>query len=343
MPLNTVVVGVGFMGQLHARAVAEGDLTKLGGIVDRNEELGRSVAARFETRYFYTVEDALGDDAIEAYVVALPDRQHRDASVAILRTGKPLLLEKPMAHTLAVAREIAQAAAEGEARLLVGHLLRYDPRYVAAAQAVAEGLIGEPLHASAGRIASRALGRRMDGTSSVLFYLGVHDADAIQWVTGKSIRRVYSRAVSKLMPSLGVASEDAIVSVVEFDDGSVGQLFNGWTRTEDDPVPTDARLEVFGTQGHLQLDLRDHVVKVYGRHGLQMPSGLYWPEVNGRVEGDLAAEVAHFARAVGDGGPFVISTAEAMRAVAVNDAILRSVESGQAEEVEVVEADGGTS
>lgn len=338
MTLNVAVVGAGFMGQLHATTVSQCDLTNLAAVVDRDEQVGHVVAERLGTAYHRSVEDALGDDSIDAYVVALPDRAHVEASCALLRAGKPVLLEKPMAHSLEAARRIADAATSSGTRLMVGQLLRFDPRYVGAAQAVAEGLIGEILHARAGRLASRLVGTRMNGTSSVLFYLGVHDADAIQWVTGHRATRVYSRAVSKLMPSLGVDSEDAIFSTLEFEDGSIGQLFNGWTRTESDPVGIDGRLEVVGSDGTVEVDVRDHGLRIHGKYGLQVPDGLHWPEVNSLIRGDLAAEVRHFASAVQDGSPFVVSVREAMRAVALNDAILRSVESGASADVETVEA-----
>lgn len=336
MPLRIAVVGVGFMGQLHARTIAECDSATFAAAVDVNEELGRSVAERHAAAYYRDIASALSDPGIDAFVVALPDRLHVEAACALLEAGKPVLLEKPMAHSLEAARQIAEAAERGGARLMVGQILRFDPRYVGAARAVADGLIGEPIHAKAGRITGRVVGTRMNGTSSVLFYLGVHDADAIQWVTGRSIRRVYSRAVSKLMPSLGVQSEDAILSVVDFEDGTVGQLFNGWTRTNTDPIGIDGRLEVHGSEGVVEIDVRDHGLKIYGPSGLILPDGLHWPEINGRIGGDLAAEVQHFARAVQDGTPFVLSVSEAMRAVAVNDAILRSVESGRPEDVEHV-------
>lgn len=336
MSLNMCVVGVGYMGQLHATTLKQSDSASLAAVVDLDEERGNSVAGDLGTKYHRTVDDALADDSIDAYVVALPDRHHVDAASTLLKAGKPVLVEKPMAHDLVAAKAIADAARQGEARLMVAQLLRFDPRYAGAAQAVAEGQIGEVLHASAGRISSRLVGTRMNGTSSVLFYLGVHDADAIQWVTGRRATRVYSRAVSKLMPSLGVQSEDAILSTVDFDDGSVGQLFNGWTRTERDPVGIDGRLEVFGTEGSLSVDVRDHGLRVFGQHGLQVPDALHWPEVNGRIRGDLAAEVRHFISALENDEPFVIAVEEAMRAVALNDAILRSVSSGQPENVETV-------
>jgi len=336
MSLNIAVVGTGFMGRLHARTAAESPAATLKAVVDLNEAVGRPVAEALGADYHPSVTSALADDSIDAYVVALPDKLHEEASVEILRAGKPVLLEKPMAHTLDVARRIAAAADEGGARLLVGQILRYDPRYVAAAEAVRAGKIGEPLHVTAGRVADRGVGTRMNGSSSVLFYVGIHDVDAVQWITGQRITRVYSRAVSKLMPSLGVQSEDAILSVFDLENGGVGELFNGWTRRTDTPVLIDGRFELFGTEGVVEVDVRDHGVKVYGKDAFELPDGLHWPEVNGRIRGDLAAELAHFVDAVSNDKPFVISVEEAMRDVAVNDAILRSVASGQPEDVEQV-------
>lgn len=336
MPLSLGVVGVGRMGQLHARTIAECEFARLVAVVDPDAVTGRSVADRYGVSYFSDVSAALADSRIDAYVVAVPDRLHVKPSCELLLAGKPVLLEKPMAHSLAAAREIAQAAERGGARLMVGQLCRFDPRYQRAAEAVANGLIGEPIHAKAGRISYSVVGTRMNGTSSVMFYMGVHDVDAIQWVTGRSIRSVYSRAASKLMPSLGVKSEDVILSLVEFEDGTIGQLFNGWTRAVTDPVGIDGRLEVHGTKGVVEIDVRDHGLRIYGHDGLVLPDAVHRPEVNGRIWGALAAEVWHFVHAVMEGSPFVVPIADAMRAVAVNDAILRSVESGKPENVETV-------
>lgn len=334
MTLKIAVVGAGFMGSLHARTVAECEDAVLAAVVDQDESAARRVATQFDAVPIPSIQDAVAED-IDAFVVAVPDRAHVSPASTLLRAGKPVLVEKPMADTLAGAREIAAAAKAGDAPLLVGQLLRFDPRYVNAAQAVASGAIGDPLHVKAGRIASRDVGTRMAGSSSVCFYIGVHDVDAMQWVTGKRIVNVYSRAVSKLMPSLGIQSEDAIFSVCELEDGSIGELFNGWTRTSNDPVMIDGRLEVMGTEGSLEVDVRDHGLKIFGPEGLSTPDALHWPEVNGRIRGDLAAEVRHFVHALRTGESFVVSIEEALRAVAVNDAILRSVASGKPEQVDV--------
>jgi predicted dehydrogenase len=333
MSLSLAVVGAGFMGGLHARTVAGGDAATLAAIVDLDEDIGRSAAETYGARWYRTVEDALTDGSIDAYIVALPDRLHVEAASTLLSAGKPVLLEKPMAHSLDGARTIAGAARQGSARLMVGHLLRFDPRYAQAAQAFRAGAAGEVVVVKAGRFAVRDIGVRTNGASSVCFYLGVHDVDALQWITGSRISKVYSRAVSRLMPSLGVHSEDAILSVVDFEDGFCGQLFNGWVRPENSAIQIDGRFELIGTGGTIEIDVRDHGLQISSGNGFSLPDANHWPEVNGIVRGSLAAQTRHFCRALREDTDFVISVDEAMAAVAVNDAILLSLQTGTPQDV----------
>lgn len=332
--LRVALVGAGFMGQFHAQVVAESDVAELSAIVDLNAAVGKPVAERFGTRYVASIDDALSQNVADAYIVALPDKLHQDATVALLEAGKAVLVEKPMAHTLDAAKAMARAEKKGGGRLLVGHILRFDPRYVEAAAAVKSGRIGEPIHATSGRFSVRDIGTRMNGASSVCFYLGVHDVDALQWISGANVRTVYSRAVSKLMPSLGVQSEDAIFTTCELTNGMTGQLYFGWSLPSNIPTGIWARTEVIGTEGIIDLDVRDHGLRVLSKGAWSLPDGLHWPTVNARISGDLFEEVRHFASAVRDSKPFLMPVEDALRAVAVNDAILRSVKSGVAETVE---------
>jgi myo-inositol 2-dehydrogenase/D-chiro-inositol 1-dehydrogenase len=328
------VVGAGFMGQFHARTIAECDSTELAAIVDLNEQLGRQVADEFGVKYYRTVEEALEDKEIQAYSVVLPDRLHVETTSKLLLNGKAVLLEKPMADTLEGAKKIAEAAEKGNARLMVAQIMRFDPRYERAARAIRNGEIGDVVHVNAKRFSNQAVGIRMNGKSSVMFYLGVHDVDAMQWVTGKKIKNVFSRSVSKIMPEHGVQSEDAIFTVVQYEDGAIGTLSVSWGIPHYFPSGINAALEIIGTKGVLQIDTSDHGLRISNADKFEMPDALHWPEAHGRITGDLRDEIEHFAVAVRDDKPFVISVREAMQAVAVNDAILKSVATGQVVEVE---------
>ncbi|MHA1549247.1 MAG: Gfo/Idh/MocA family protein [Alphaproteobacteria bacterium] len=330
--LRVAVVGAGFMGRLHAQAIAESEAADLAAIVEPVVAVGQEAAGAFSTDHIVDIDTALNRSDIDAFVVAVADRQHQ-AAIPLLEHGKPVLLEKPMAHDLATATRIAAAAQKGGVRLLVAHILRFDPRYAQAAALIRAGEIGEPIHATSGRLTVRDIGIRMNGTSSVCFYLGVHDVDLLQWLSGKKVQSVYSRSTSKLMPSLGVESEDAIFSVCELEDGVVGTHYCGWTLPSDIPTGIWSKTEVIGTEGVVDIDVRDHGLRVMTSQGWRLPDGLHWPEVNGRLMGDLREEVNHFVTAVRDDTPFVMSVAEAVQAVAVNDAILKSVQSGNHEAV----------
>ena len=115
--------------------------------------------------------------------------------------------------------------------------------------------------------------------------------------------------------------------------GMIGQLHFGWTLPENSSTGIWARTEVVGTKGIIDLDVRDSGLRILSDGAWSLPDALHWPTVNGRIMGDLYEEQRHFVVAIRDDKPFLISIEEAMRAVAVNDAIIESISSGNPETV----------
>jgi predicted dehydrogenase len=154
------VVGAGFMGRLHARAIADSEVAELVAIVDR-DPAARAVAEAYGVPMHGSIEPLVGGQDVDGFIVSLPDREHVETTCELLEAGHAVLLEKPIADTLAGARRIAGAARRGGARLLVAHILRFDPRYARAAVAVAAGELGDVVHLASGRLGVRDLGRRL--------------------------------------------------------------------------------------------------------------------------------------------------------------------------------------
>lgn len=127
------MIGAGYMGQLHARVVAESPLAQVAAIVDVNRESGEAIATQYGVPWFSTVDSICEDRTVDAAVVAVPDTAHEEPACRLLQAGKAVLLEKPMAHKLDAARRIGEVARSSQGRLMVGHLLRFDPRYAGAA------------------------------------------------------------------------------------------------------------------------------------------------------------------------------------------------------------------
>ena len=124
-PLRVAVVGVGHLGQIHARIYAENPAAELCCVVDVDERRAQEVAQRLGCRAVGNLSD-LPDD-LDAVSVVVPTTHHADTAVPLLERGIPCLVEKPLALDLASADRIIEAAERGGALLAVGHVERFQP------------------------------------------------------------------------------------------------------------------------------------------------------------------------------------------------------------------------
>ena len=119
------VVGVGALGQHHARVYAALPGARLAGIYDIDRSRAAEVAGRHGARVFEHLRDLL--DEVDAVSVAVPTVDHHRVARVLLDAGKDVLVEKPMATTVAEAEDLIRAAAERNAVLQVGHIERFNP------------------------------------------------------------------------------------------------------------------------------------------------------------------------------------------------------------------------
>lgn len=178
--LKIGVIGVGVMGSRHARAAASLAETELVAIADVNQETVDRVAAELEVPGYTDYRELLARHKLDAVAVATADPFHRAPAVAAMERGLAVLLEKPVVDTLADAEAIAETAGRLNARVMVGHTLRYDARYMRVARSARAGELGELIHLYARRNATTWSGRRIGGRTSVTVFQGVHDFDAIR-------------------------------------------------------------------------------------------------------------------------------------------------------------------
>lgn len=323
--LRVGVIGLGFFGEKHARvyqALAEAELVA---VCDRDHGRAERIAGATGAAACTDAAVLLAREDIDAVSICLPDRQHTEAAIAAAAAGKAILLEKPFAHDTAHARRIAEAVEEHGVRLMVGHILRFDPRYVQVFEAAAPERLGRPLHLRAKRNGTRSTGRRLGPASSILFYMGVHDVDAMQWIARSRINRVYAQKVE----ALGHGNEDALYAVVNFENGAIGTLDYSWAWPDGLMNGYRAAFEIVGTESATYLDVTDQGFYAVGNEGMRGGDTHLWPEINGRIVGDLADEIAHFVDAVQTGRPFVQDWREAFDAIPVLDALAQSARTSQ--------------
>jgi UDP-N-acetylglucosamine 3-dehydrogenase len=140
-PLRLAVVGAGWAGRRQGQAIAElGGAIELVCLVDNDAEHLRSVAAEQGIERTTTdVESVLGDPEIDAVSICTPHRLHAPMSIAAARAGKHVLVEKPMASTVAEATAMIEAADSQEVRLVVAENQVYEPSTRRLAELVSAG------------------------------------------------------------------------------------------------------------------------------------------------------------------------------------------------------------
>jgi predicted dehydrogenase len=326
---RTAVIGVGGIGSLHALTVKQFELAELVAVCDVSLDRARQVASDLGVPYFLSVEELLAHQTIDSAIIAVPDSMHESVTATVLRAHVPVMLEKPIAGSTEAAMRLAEVAHQTGVPLFIGHTLRFDPRYVAAYDAVRAGKIGEPIHFAAGRFTLRSRRELVRNTSSAPFDLGIHDIDAVQWVTGKRIVRVHAFAAK----ADDGGPPSCVIANCVLDGEAVGQLYCGWTRLDTWPNAVDSRFEIGGTEGTVAVRVYDDGGMVATAKEYRLVDALNARLVRGSVGGNLFDTVRHFYSCLASSTPFTVTLNDAISAVAVADAVNRSVASGSTEEV----------
>jgi predicted dehydrogenase len=326
-PLRAGVIGCGMMGQAHARLYSEISKTELVAVMDTDPARARELGLAHDCAHFASLDD-FGEAELDLVSVCVDDRFHVEPCVRMAELGRHLLVEKPLALTVGDCDIIMEAVEAAGVTLMVGHCVRFDPRYHEAHLAISRGELGEISHAYARRTNTRATARRIGGRVELPFYLGVHDIDILRWLVGSEVTRVAAVASRKVLAGLGMGVADAYYATLGFASGAIGCLDLSWTTPDSLGWKLDAACHVAGTRGVVRIDFADEGF-VWSTEDEAVAGGVtYGYEVAGRLRGALHAEVAHFVDCIEHGRRPLVSSADARRAVEIAEAMVRSAETG---------------
>jgi predicted dehydrogenase len=196
MSLRVAVVGVGALGRHHARILAALPGARLVAVVDTNRPRADEIAHAAGTRALYDARDLAGE--VDAVTVAVPTKTHAEIALPLLEAGVPVLVEKPLAHTLADADAMIAASARTGAVLAVGHTERFNPAVAAA----------RPLVTSPRFIEVHRLGTFPDRSLDidVVFDLMIHDLDVVLSLVGEDVEAIEAVGVPVLTPRVDIAN-----------------------------------------------------------------------------------------------------------------------------------------
>ena len=278
--LAVAVVGLGTMGGRYAELLAAGRFVgaRLGSVCEVDGERATAAATRYGVPAFSSVAALLAEQRPDAAYVATPDRLHLEPASALARAGVPLLVEKPLATTVADAEAIVAAAHEGGAVAEVNFSNRWNPPFVQAKAAVEAGTLGEVISVAArlnNVIASPRDRLAWSGTTTSAWFLMSHSLDIAHWLHGRRAETVYAVGRKGVLTALGIDTFDFVQAIVRYEGGATGVFESTWTLPESMPSPAEFEVRVVGTRGALTVDTSHQMIRVFGER-LTQPGWLTW-------------------------------------------------------------------
>ncbi len=302
------VIGVGALGQHHARILASMPGVSLVGVVDTRPGRAADVAARHGTAAFTDARDVLG--LVDAVTVAVPTSVHVEVAMPFLERGTAVLLEKPLAASVEDADRVVAAAARHGAVLAAGHTERFNP-------AVAAAL---PLVSSPRFIEIHRLGAFPDRSLDidVVFDLMIHDLDLLLACVGSEVVAVEAVGVNVLTPKTDIAN-----ARLRFASGCIANVTA--SRISREKI---RKARFFQQDSYVSVDFAAREVEVYrlvpadGRPTIE----------GGRIavadEEPLLRELTDFAEAVRDGRPPRVTGAAGRDALALAARVAAALHAG---------------
>jgi predicted dehydrogenase len=327
-PLRVGVVGVGHLGQHHARVLAGMPGVTLVGVADARLDQAQAVASRCGCEALADFRDLF--DRVDAVSVAVPTALHCQVAAAFLDRGIPAMVEKPLASSLAEAESLVGLARERDVLLQVGHIERFNPALTAL-----DGIRLRPKYIAAERLSTYTF-RSTD--IGVVLDLMIHDLDLVlSWLPAPVV------SVEAVGVSLFGAHEDIANARLVFEDGCVVNLTA--SRASYQAI---RKMRLWGSEGYVSLDfagrqgtlvrpsdrLRRGELDIAGVD-LSQPAALK-DHVFGKVlrvdkvqtepVEPLSLELEDFVRAVRTGSRPRVTGEDALRAMRVADRILRKLD-----------------
>ena len=323
------VIGLGNQGLLHLEALRHIPEAEIVAVADVDRQKAKLVASEQGVPEFYgSAEELCERSRVDAVVVATPDHLHFEPVMAALRAGKHVLVEKPMATSLAEAQAMADEARRRNVLLLVNFENRFNPPFVYVKELLQRGELGSPIHAYIRLSDTLYVPRRMlswASKTSVAFFLMSHTVDLARWYFNQPVREVYATSVTKLLSDLG--TPDAFAAILKFDEG-FAVLESSWVLPESSPSIFDFKLGLVCTRGAVHVDTERESISVAST-SYTYPHLAKLSKSHGIASGFLVEADRHFISCVLGRSEPAITVEDGVDNVKILEAMIESGKRGQ--------------
>jgi len=327
------LIGCGTWGHMHARAYAASPSACLVAVCDQDAARAAALAAEFgASEHGPDWRVLLARPDIQAVGIATPDFAHGEIALAAIHAGKHVLVEKPLATTVAECEEILATQKTKGVKLMVDFHNRWSLPFVNLRRAIAGGHLGSLMMMNIRLNDTRFVPTRMlswAARSSPLQFLGSHVVDLIHFLSGASVKRVYSVSRSVVLKGMGIDTPDFFQSILELSTGGTAVVENCWIVNEHAPNVYDFQCEVIGSKGSAYVNASHHrMAELYTEKGPELPDVSGAVDLYGKPVGFAIASIQHFIDCVVNDKPPMVTGEDGLAVARVLAAAEESARTG---------------
>jgi UDP-N-acetyl-2-amino-2-deoxyglucuronate dehydrogenase len=325
MTVTAAVIGCGDVSSVHFGAIAKLDGAELVAVCDTDPGRLAAAVATYDVPGFADHLSLIAEARPDVVHIATPHSQHASLAADCLERGVNVIVEKPLAHTLAEGRMLADAATNSAAKIAVCFQNRYNATSQAMHALLSSGGLGKVLGASATVMWQRTAGYYLDrpwrgswtgGGGGLMMNQAIHTVDLLQWLVGDVVA-VSGNASTRFLGGT-IEVEDTAEFVAEHANGARSAFYATLANAVNAPVTLDIVTEqaTLSLRGDLTVTYADGSVEVVPERVAESGGRAYWG-----VSHELL--ITDFYARLGDDGPFWINPSEAEKSLRIVKDIYR--------------------
>ena len=337
--LKMAIVGAGIWGENHAKIYKAHPFCDVVAICDQNKAKAQALAEKMGIPEHYDdYEEMFKKSSCDAIAIVTPDFAHAAIAVAAANNKKHLLIEKPLATTRDDVRAIVDAVEKNNVRAMVDLHNRWSPAFNVAHQSLENGELGTPYNAYMRLNDVKWVATDMlpwAAKSSILWFLGSHSLDTLRWFFNDDVARVYSVSREGILKGLGVDTVDTYLTTLEFKNGGIAHMENGWITPNANPCLNDIKFTILGDKGMISLDVSNHnMIQKYTDEKVTVPDMVVQHSIFGYPKGFAFESIRGFVDCILSGAEFPVSVYDAANTSIAILAIMESAKTRMPVEVQ---------
>jgi UDP-N-acetylglucosamine 3-dehydrogenase len=324
MSVRVALFGAGEWGGLLAGVLADLPGVELAVVCDPDTARAARIAGPLGSSSAGDAAAIMEDASVDAIVVASPEDVHASQAESALRSGKHVLVEKPVALTSEDALRLVNVVSETGRVLMPGHILRFVPAYAAIHEQLSDHTRVHSVFARRNVPVSRFSAHQR--THTALMSLA-HDLDLILWyLGGQEPERAYA-VERRTVPGKG--NPDVFWGIIEFSGGTVACVESLWTIPSGGSRYVDVELELSTDEGFMTVRNPDDAVTFVRDDKTSHPAVTLDLEAGGHRFGAVREELLHFAALVrGEAERPLVTIDDAAKVIALAEMLIRSAQHG---------------